>query len=746
MISGGIRYIAWSFQLSFDLVVECFRPRRSHSWLLPKGTASTMLTSGPAQWCHDSLSHVIWRILLASSDRPDKRPITADDLFQIKLVSDPWLAPDGSRVAYVVTELNEESDAYTSAIWLLSLAGESPRRLTSGSHRDQSPRWSPDGSHIAFVSNRQGHTATREKSDEPSSGVSAEEKPQAQIWLIPTDGGEARQVTSVAHGASEPVWSPDGQSLAFLAKTKPADDLNAPSEPEAVADERVITSIRYRSDGSGFVETFPHVWSVRATGDDCRQLTSGPFEDGHPLWSPDGQTLYFISNRTDGNERNGRSLLYQVPASGGEPACATDGDYRFDSPVWSPDGKRIALLGTDDPVGGSSKNANLWTWTLATGELQNHSSDWDRSLGDYGMSDVSGSGDAVPQWSADGNSVYTLASDSGETHVYKIDLNTQQVHNVTEGARRIAAFQIIDEGSLVTLVGDAAQPFELFLEEPGGERALTSHNASFLNQVALSPAEELRCQSPVDGKEIQGWVLHPPGFDPDAQTKYPLIVQIHGGPHAMYGQAMFHEMQLMAARGYVVLFTNPRGSSGYGEEFTSCTRGTWGESDMPDVIAAVDALLARGFVDESRMGITGGSYGGYLTNWIIGHTDRFRAAVTQRCVSDFVSFYGTSDIGFTFGEYEFDGTPWEQHERLRRHSPITYVESITTPLLIIHSEQDLRCPIEQAEQLFTALKRLGRETVFVRIPNESHNLSRNGTPSRRLARLHHLLAWFDQHL
>jgi dipeptidyl aminopeptidase/acylaminoacyl peptidase len=278
------------------------------------------------------------------------------------------------------------------------------------------------------------------------------------------------------------------------------------------------------------------------------------------------------------------------------------------------------------------------------------------------------------------------------------------------------------------------------------ERPLTDHSGPFLAAVALRPAEELRFPSAGDAREIQGWLLTPPGYRPGSGIRHPLIVQIHGGPHAMYGWAMFHELQLMAARGYLVLYTNPRGSAGYGEEFTSCTRGRWGESDMPDIIGALDAVLARGDVDPARIGVTGGSYGGYLTNWLIGHTDRFRAAVTQRCVANFHSFYGTSDIGFTFGDYEFGGTPWADAAHLLHHSPISYADRIATPLLIIHSEQDLRCPIEQAEQLFVALKKLDREVAMVRIPGEDHNLSRSGTPSRRLARLHHLIGWFDAHL
>lgn len=683
---------------------------------------------------------------MTAASRSGKRPITAEDLFEIQLVGDPQLSPDKTRIAYVLTRLDKAADTYTSAIWLVPVTGGTPRPLTNGLHRDQSPRWSPNGQDIAFVSNRPGRRPKANGGAGEATDNETKKKPDAHIWVIPVHGGEARQVTAVSRGASDPVWSPDGNSLAFIAKTRPEDDPEAPPKSAAIADERVVNSIQYRADGSGFIDAYPHVWTVAASGDNARQLTTGPYGDSHPTWSLDGQQVYFVANRTAEHEINNQSLLYRVAATGGNPESVIEGAYRLDAPVWSPAGDKIALLGTDDPIASSSKNANLWIFDVKTARLVNHSADWDRSLGDFGMSDVSGPGESLPVWSEDGRGVFSLASDSGATHVYRIDLETKTVEKRTEGERRIAGFQVLDGERFVVLSGDASYPFELALVDAAQECQLTTHNADFLAEVELAPAMEFRSHNPVDGKEIQGWVLHPPGFDEAKETKYPLVVQIHGGPHAMYGQAMFHEMQLMAAHGYVVLFTNPRGSSGYGEEFTSCTRGTWGESDMPDVMAALDTLVAKGYVDEQRMGVTGGSYGGYLTNWIIGHTDRFRAAATQRCVSDVVSFYGTSDIGFTFGEYEFDGTPWDQYERLRHHSPITYVESMKTPLLIIHSEQDLRCPIEQGEQLFIALKRLGRETTFVRIPDESHNLSRNGTPSRRLARLHHLLTWFDQQL
>ncbi|MCC6703876.1 MAG: S9 family peptidase [Thermomicrobiales bacterium] len=673
-----------------------------------------------------------------------KRPITAEDLFNIPIVSDPRLSPDGKQVAYVVTRLCKESDAYKAAIWVAPLSGGNGVQLTSGNHRDGAPRWSPDGSTIAFTSNRTG-LAPLDKEGKPVEATGKKSPPQ--VWTIALGGGEARQVTRQQFGASSPEWSPDGRTLAFLSATEPAGEPGVP-EPahQKIADERVLTKMSYRFDGRGFIERYTHLFTIPATGGTATQLTFGDCEDGGIAWSPDGRTIAFVSLRHESRDAERYTLVYTVPAAGGEVKCLTPGEYDFDQISWSPDGTRMVAVGNDDVVARGAKNDLLWTVSASGGDPTPITRGWELSVGDAGMSDVFMGGDHRPQWLDDGN-VLVLASSRGATNAYRIDLGRKKASQVTSGTRRVAAISAnAGGGEIVYNVGESDQPFELHASKATGrgERKLTDQSAAFTGAVWLSPAEEITFTSQAGDREIQGWVLKPYGFK--KKVKYPLIVQIHGGPHAMYGNALFHEMQLMAARGYAVLFTNPRGSSGYGEEFTGCTRERWGESDMPDVMGGLDAALKLGFIDESRLGVTGGSYGGYLTNWIIGHTDRFKAAVTQRCVSNFYSMIGTSDIGFNFAVYESGGTPWADTDKLLKHSPISYVEAMTTPLLIIHNEQDLRCPIEQAEQLYMFLKMLKRDVAMVRIPDEDHNLSRTGTPSRRLARLHHMIAWFDTHL
>ncbi|MDQ4098868.1 MAG: S9 family peptidase [Chloroflexota bacterium] len=683
------------------------------------------------------------------------RPLEATDLFRIQLVSDPQPSPDGQWIAYVLTTLHQAEDEYRAAIWVAPVGPGEPRQLTSGTVRDTAPRWSPDGSTLAFLSNRPPHRKPPMSDDESSDTTGADsarkqksdgdaKRPTNQIWLLPFTGGEPRQLTAAEFGASSPEWSPMGDVITFVAKSD-SEAGNAPMTNGSEADERIIRHIRYRYDGEGYIERYAHIWTIPAVGGDAAQITKGDAQDSQPIWSRDGQSIIFISNRRSDRARSAATTLYSVPAKGGEARQLTDENARFNGPSPSPDGTRIAFTGHLD-YQANGRNVALWTVASGGNESTNHTERHDRSFTDSGMSDVYVGNDTRPVWQSEA-SVLSLCSSEGATSIVSVDLASNEVRQVIGGPRRIIALAVTRTGQVVFVAGDGHHPFELFIADADGanERQLTHHNETLLGEVHLAELQDLKVTS-ADGTPIQAWIMPPYGFDAASGVKQRLIVQIHGGPHAMYGYAMFHEMQLMAARGYAVLFCNPRGSDGYGEEFTTTTRGRWGESDMPDVMAALDAVLKLGWIDEHRLGVTGGSYGGYLTNWIIGHTDRFRAAVTQRCVANFASFFGTSDIGYDFGEREFGGVPWTHADLLRRHSPITYVENMKTPLLILHSEQDLRCPIEQAEQLFTALKYLDREVGFVRFPEENHNLSRAGKPSRRLARLHHLIGWFDRQL
>ncbi|HET8629088.1 MAG TPA: S9 family peptidase [Thermomicrobiales bacterium] len=681
-----------------------------------------------------------------------KRPITIEDPTALKFIADPQISPDGARVAYVVTTMDVDEDTYRSQIWVVPTAGGEPARYTGGKN-DSSPRWSPDGARLAFVSKRGDGTKEGEKKAKP------------QIWLLDLDGGEARQLTKAKNGASDPAWSPDGARLAFLARVGGKDDAEEAEGDEAKdgekakkkSDVKVITKIRYKANGIHHLlvdEGYKHLFvlDVAAAADgpaDARQITDGEWDDATPAWSPDGATIAFCSNRTPDRDLNNHTDLWVVPAEGGEPRKLTESRGPSGTPAFSPDGRTIAYLGHVNPEPYRRyANANLWVVPADGGAPpRNVTGDFDRSLSGGVGSDTRAGGLAQsPRWTPDGRGVYTLLAERGMAHIYRTDVVSGDVTRIVDGERGVMNFTLSADGRTIAFTAtDMLNPGDLYVcdADGGGERRLTRLNAALFDRLDLSAPEHI-VYAGVDGWEIDGWLMKPVGFE--AGKKYPLILEIHGGPASQYGYSFFHEFQGLAAAGYGVLFTNPRGSTGKTAGFTTANRSRWGEEDYGDIMAGVDEALKRDWVDADRLGVAGGSFGGFMTNWVVGHTDRFKAAVTMRCVSNLVSFFGTSDIGFTFLDMQFETEPWDDVEKLLKYSPITYVKNITTPLLILHSEEDYRCPIEQGEQMFIALKKLGRDVEFVRFPDENHDLSRNGKPAHRIERLQHIVRWFDKYL
>ncbi|HEU5381314.1 MAG TPA: S9 family peptidase [Ktedonobacteraceae bacterium] len=676
------------------------------------------------------------------------RSITIEDLYKFTFLSKSCISPDGRQVAYVVTRIDERKHVYRSAIWVTPTAGGEPRRLSAEPTNATGPTWSPDGRWLAFLSEREGK-ASRAASDEQKK--LGKDKPQ--IWLLPTDGGEARQLTFLPHGASAPVWSPDGQWLAFTAAVGPLDEEGEDGKPLPKA--RVIDRLWYRLDGAGFIyEQRSHLFLLHVSGGEPVQLTDGDWDDDDPAWSPDGKRLAFVSSRAEDRWRTPTSDLYTLALNegkAGELQLLTDGTQSCGAPSWSPDGLTIAFLGALKWRSGG----HVDLYTIAADARQSaatcHTANFEGCFQDGTNSDADARGGqrtSPPIWSPDSQTIYALAAWRGATRVFALAAHDPSANPLplTPGASHVRDFSIDASGErLAILMSNPTRPAEVFVGRTGGGdlQKLTSFNEELFSQLKLGTLEHMPYTG-AEGWPMDGWILKPPDFDP--AQKYPMILQIHGGPHTQYGYGFFHEMQVQAANGYVVFFTNPRGSIGYGRDFSLAVRGAWGAVDSLDIMAGVDTLIARGYIDEGRLGVTGGSYGGFMTNWLIGHyPDRFAAAVTDRSVNNMASDFGSCDFGWTFADDELEVTPWEDLECYRQRSPITFVKNMRTPLLIIHSEQDLRCNIEQAEQLFTALKYLGREVLFVRFEGQSHGLSRGGHPKLRLERLHHGLNWFKKH-
>jgi dipeptidyl aminopeptidase/acylaminoacyl peptidase len=680
-----------------------------------------------------------------------KRPITETDLFSFVWVADPQMAPDGSRVAFVRVTVNKQKDQYETSIWVASTGGGgAPQRFTSGP-RDSSPRWAPDGTRLAFL-----------RAPESEGRVQP-----AQVYVMPMNGGEPRAVTDIPRGAGAPAWAPDGKAIAFSSSARP-DELPgagkaaakaAGGEPRRESDVRVITEAAYRSNGipgAGYTdpERPSHIW-VTAIDDGAgpavpARVTSGEFAAGNHQWSPDGRDIYFVSTRRrEAYYYPGDSDLYVVSRSGGEPRRVVDIDGGIGAYSLSRDGKRIAFVAAANANPERSYDQpDLWVADVSGGTPRNLTAGYDFDIGGAIGGDQRsprGALPAAPIWDPNGSRVFLRVGEQGNAVLASVDVSSGKVdrtvvsrdvmsYTADAAARRFAA--VI---STPTSLGDL-----VVLDGPAGTPArLTSFNDELFGGLDLTEPEEIWYPS-FDGRRIQGWILKPPGFD--ASKKYPLILQIHGGPHSAYGNTFTHEFAWMAAKGYVVLYTNPRGSSNYGQDFGNIIQFNYPGDDYKDLMAGVDALLGKGYIDDRQMGVTGGSGGGLLTDWVVTQTTRFKAAVSQRDISDWANFWYTADFTL-FTPTWFHKAPFEDPAEFARRSPITYAARIETPLMFILGDEDWRTPpAAGGEGLFRALKYLKRPTVMVRFPGENHELSRSGRPWHRVERLQHIVGWFDKYL
>lgn len=676
----------------------------------------------------------IWRIVVMA-----RRKVTAEDLLRIRVVGEPRVSPDGRRCVFTVKTIDAERNRYLSHLWMADLLRGEVHPFTSGEVSDATPRWSPDGTRLAFV-----RTDLREK--------------RSQIWLIRSDGGEAWPLTRLEEGSiGGLVWSPDGTRLAFTFRPLHPDwtqEARKRREEKGQSNPpRVITRLFYRLDGAGFLDLRQHIWMCDSRSGQAWQITDGDYDDSSPVWSPDGRWLAFVSNRSDDPEEKPYEVDIWLVATD-LPQYPVSSFHKVPTPVgskgnlsWSPDGRWIAYMGIEgkeDPW--VPRNARLWVVDPQTQQVRCLTEDLDRYVGNVTLSDMreAFAGGGPPLWGPEGDRLFFTVSDRGNCHLYQVFLPEGAPRALTQGEMDLYAFDADGRASVLVLaLSRPSQPGELFLWREGELQPLTDLNREWREEVHLSEPEEVWFES-FDGTKVQGWLLKPPDFDPN--RRYPLLLYIHGGPHAQYGNTFFHEFQFHAARGYVVMYCNPRGSTGYEEAFAAAIRGQWGEVDYKDVMAAADYAASLPYVDARRMAVAGGSYGGYLTNWIVGHTDRFRCAVADRSVVNLQSMAGTSDFPFHPDGY-WEGNFWDRPERLWAQSPLRFAAQVRTPLLIIHSEGDLRCPIGQAEEWFAALRRLKKEVVFVRYPAEtSHGLSRSGPPDLRVDRLQRIAQWLDQHL
>ena len=662
--------------------------------------------------------------------------LSAEDLYRFQLITDARIAPDGRSVITAVQRIDPKTEKKYSNLWLVPTGPGRPQQFTYGDQVDTMPRWSPDGRTIAFLSNRK-------------------DEKQMQVYLIPVNGGEARPLTSLKGQVGSMDWSPDGRRLLCMFRKPDKDALERePDEQKkklGIVARHVTSRTFFKMDGEGYLpDERWHIWVIDAQNGKATQLTDSElYDEVNPVWSPDGRFIAFTSNRQPNPDQTPDwEDLYVMPAEGGEMQMIPTPVGPIGALAYSPDGRTLAYLGVE---GEGQWWRNLSVWVVpADGRApaRNLTASSDLHCVDVTSGDLAGGVQMPPTWANDGQSLFFQASRHGDTALYRATLADEPaIERLLPEAGQVGLYTWdAAQQKMAYVLNTMTRPGELVVWDAGNgrNRQLTHLNETWLKRLNLGQIEEVWFKAH-DGYDLQGWILFPPDFDP-AQT-YPSILQIHGGPQVQYGNAFMHEFFFLAAHGYVVYFSNPRGGQGYGEAHSKAIWHNWGTVDYEDVMAWADYMAQQPYIDAARMGVTGGSYGGYMTTMIIGRTQRFKAAVTQRSVNNLVSMWGSSDFNWAFQQtIGQNKPPFDNLEHYWQQSPMKYIGNAQTPTLVIHSQADYRVAQEQGEQAFVALKRLGVDTELVLFPDEPHGLSRTGRTDRRIVRLNHILRWFEKYL
>ncbi|OHT20710.1 alpha/beta hydrolase family protein [Edaphosphingomonas haloaromaticamans] len=650
------------------------------------------------------------------------RLLQGSDLFSLEVATDPQIRPDGAMIAYVRRSNDVMTDRARATIWLVDAKTGAQTPLVAGTGSHSQPRWSPDGKRIAYVSTAEGGAA--------------------QLFVRWMDTGATARVATLPDGPSAISWSPDGTRIAFIMSV-PDEGMKLgtpPAKPEGAKwapPLEVISSIVYRADGAGYLKPgYDHVFIVPADGGAPRQLTFGAFNHDGPLsWTPDGRTILLSADRSKNWQREPNNPeIYALDVATAKLTALTDRLGPDARPVVSPDGKRIAYLGYDDKYRGY-ENALLYVMDRDGGNARAITTALDRSIDDA-------------EWAADGRSLYVQYDDHGSTRVARVTLDgklttvaTGMTSSQIDRPYSGGSFSVARNGAVAFTSGDPQRPADVSIASGGKSRRLTRLNEELLGAKALGQVRQIPVKA-ADGRAIDAWLVTPPDFDP--AKKYPMILEIHGGPFAAYGPAFASDNQLYAAAGYAVLYVNPRGSTSYGAEFANLIHHAYPGDDYGDLMAAVDAAIATGSIDADNLFVTGGSGGGVLTAWIVGKTDRFKAAATQKPVIDWASFVLTADMTPFFAKYWFGKFPWEDPQAYWNRSPLSLVGNVKTPTLVVVGSEDYRTPVSEAEQYYSALQLRGIPTALVKVPEASHG-GIAARPSQSASKASAILAWFDKY-